>query len=130
MSASGPGWMLPIGLAEVRHDLPAAIVDQREHLLARAGVLADGDVQVRDVGLERRRDGAVADVELRAPQRGLRGLQARVKSSTWASSFSARARSFVADSRPAVAARRRVRASSTLSTVTKPRPPSVSTRRK
>ena len=68
-----------ISLAKVRHDVPAAIIDQREHLLTRAGVLADGDVQVGHVTFERRPDGAIADVELRAAQRGLRGFQPRVQ---------------------------------------------------
>src|SRR5581483_12131068 len=64
-----------VALAEVREHVPRATVDQRHDLTALVRVLADGDVQVRDVALEGRAHEAVVDVELRVVDGGARRLQ-------------------------------------------------------
>ena len=65
-------------LAEIRDHVPLAIVDQAHDLAAFVGVLALRDVEIGDVAVVRRADVAVADVEFRVVNGGLRGLAQRV----------------------------------------------------
>jgi hypothetical protein len=48
-------------------------------LLALLGVLADGDIEIRHVGVEGSTHPAVANVELGAPDGSLGSLKARVE---------------------------------------------------
>ena len=64
--------------AEVGNHVPRAVVDQADDFAAFVGVLADRDVEIGDVAVERRADVAVIDVEFRVVDRRLGGFAARI----------------------------------------------------
>src|SRR5215472_4004839 len=68
-----PRYVAELRLAEVRHHVPGARVDEREDLRPGAGKGAQGDVQVDDPSAEGRPQAGVAEIQLRRVHRCLRG---------------------------------------------------------
>src|SRR6266849_6137713 len=65
-------------LAEVRHHVPRAVVDETEHLPPLVGVLPNGNVEIGNIAVKGGTHRAIVDVELRLRDRGLGGFEARI----------------------------------------------------
>src|SRR5262249_41167455 len=65
-------------LAEIRQYVPGAIVHQAQYLAALVRILADGDVEISHIRVERRANVAIVEIELSIVQGGLGSFAARI----------------------------------------------------
>ena len=61
-------------LAEIRNDVPFAIVDQADDFAAFVGVLALRDIEIGDLSVVRRADVAITDIQFRVVNGGFRSF--------------------------------------------------------